>query len=78
MEGNLQRELATIREELLAGSYMPLPARRVYIPKANGKLRPLGHPEPAGSDRATGDADGDGADMGERLPSGVLWLQTRP
>ncbi len=44
MEGNLHHELETIRVELLAGSYMPLPARRVYIPKANGKLRPLGIP----------------------------------
>ena len=44
MEGNLHHVLATMREELLAGSYCPLPARRVYIPKANGKLRPLGIP----------------------------------
>jgi RNA-directed DNA polymerase len=44
LEGNLQDELARIRAELLAGSYQPLPARRVYIPKANGKLRPLGIP----------------------------------
>jgi RNA-directed DNA polymerase len=44
MEGNLHHELATIHDELLAGSYMPLPARRVYIPKANGKMRPLGIP----------------------------------
>ncbi len=44
LEGNLQNELASIRAELLAGSYQPLPARRVYIPKANGKLRPLGIP----------------------------------
>jgi group II intron reverse transcriptase/maturase len=44
MEGNLHQELETIRAELLAGSYTPLPARRVYIPKANGKLRPLGIP----------------------------------
>ena len=44
LEANLQHELATIREALLAGSYSPLPARRVHIPKANGKLRPPGIP----------------------------------
>jgi group II intron reverse transcriptase/maturase len=44
MEGNLHAELASIRAELLAGSYQAQAARRVYIPKANGKLRPLGIP----------------------------------
>lgn len=46
MESNLPAELSNLRTELLAGSYEPTPARRVYIPKASDKtkLRPLGIP----------------------------------
>lgn len=44
LASNLQGELARIRAELLASSYQPLPARRVFIAMANGKLRPLEMP----------------------------------
>jgi retron-type reverse transcriptase len=42
--GNLDRNLEELRQLLKAGTFEPLPVRRVYIPKANGKKRPLGIP----------------------------------
>lgn len=44
LQDNLDSYLDDIRQTLLSGDYQPMPARRVYIPKANGKQRPLGIP----------------------------------
>jgi len=44
MQANLDAQLEDVRQSLLSGDYQPMPARRVYIPKANGKQRPLGIP----------------------------------
>jgi retron-type reverse transcriptase len=43
-EVNLEEKLADLSARLRRLGYRPKPAKRVYIPKANGGERPLGFP----------------------------------
>ena len=43
-EADLERNLADLQEALQSETFVACPVRRVYIPKPNGKVRPLGIP----------------------------------
>ena len=45
LDGFSIERVDNLREALREGTYAPKPVRRTYIPKANGKLRPLGIPD---------------------------------
>lgn len=41
-EENLEKRLHDLHERIHRGTYRAKPSKRTYIPKADGKMRPLG------------------------------------
>lgn len=45
-EENLDKNIANLHERLARMGYRPTPAKRIYIPKANGKVRGIAYQRP--------------------------------
>ena len=71
---NLEEKLKDLHDQVHRGSYRARPARRTYIPKADGSKRPLSILVPGGQDRPTGGRDGSRSNLRGRLPRVLLWV----
>ncbi|MER9204183.1 hypothetical protein NKH74_34875 [Mesorhizobium sp. M0933] len=77
MKSQLDQCLAELQADLLNGNYRLQPVKRIYIPKTNGKQRPLGIPSLRDRILQRAMLMAMEPDLGKRLPSLLLRLQAR-
>src|SRR6201997_5684722 len=68
--------LEEIAADLKAGRYQTQPVLRAYIPKPDGRERPLGFPAVGAPDRPAGVSDSNGASLRSELPKPVVRVST--
>ena len=76
-EADLERNLEDLHARVHRGAYRALPSRRVYIPKPDGRQRPLAVAALEDKIVQTGDGCGAERDLRGRLPRVLVWVPTR-
>ena len=75
----LQSNLQNLSDRLARGAYRAKPVKRVYIPKADGKQRPIGIPvlDSGSSGTVARRREGAQCHLRIRLPRLLIWVSTR-
>src|SRR3981081_4345520 len=76
-EGGLQGNLEDLHARVQRGAYRARPSRRVYIPKPDGRQRPLAVAALEDKIRPTGDGCGAERDLRGGLPRVLVWVPAR-
>ena len=76
-EADLEKNLNALHAKVHQGTYRAQPSRRIYIPKADGKQRPLGNSLSGGQNRSAGRGNGTECSIRDRLHRFFLRVSAR-
>ena len=74
---NVETNLHDLHARVQRGAYRALPSRRQYIPKPDGRQRPLAVAAPGRQDCPTGDGHTAQRDLRGGLPRFLVWVPVR-